>query len=269
VSAAREVWIAVAVLGVALIAGAASAADPDPGWEFIVAPYGWGVTLNGTIETDDAEADIDVGFSDIVDALDAGFLFAFEARRARVNLTTNAIYLRVSDDADGVRGSLIPLAPPGSFDVGFTTEVVILEGLAGYEVFSAPVFGNDRRAALDLRLGARYWYAGQDISVTLRPGVPLPPFHRSVDDSSDWVDALVGARIRAPLSERFGLIVGADYGGFGWGSSSDPTWGVQAFANYALGERWNLAVGWRHLELDRGPLELRISGPLIGATYRF
>ncbi len=262
-------WVGVWTLGVALMAGAASAADPDPRWEFLVAPYGWGSSLDGTLDANGVDADIEVDFSDVVDALDAGFLIAFEARRERLSLVGNAIYLRVSDDADGVFGSVIPVAPPGSFDIGFTSETLIVEGFSGYEVFSAPVFGDERRVALDLRLGARYWYAGMDLDVTLRPGVPLPAFHRSFDESTDWVDALAGARIRAPLSEHFGLVIGGDYGGFGWGSSSDPTWSLHAFATYAVAERWQLGLGWRHLEIERGPLELRMSGPLIGAAYRF
>ncbi len=257
--AVRALAIACCVFGAAPARGA----DPDPGWELSVAPYLWASALEGTLDTDVVETDIDVEFSDIVDAMDAGLLVALEARRGRISLVANGIYLRLEDDAERALSPVLPAAPPGSLDLEFAAETAMAEGFAGYEVWSAP------RLALDLRLGARYWYVRQKVDVTLLPGVPLPPFDRSFDESGDWVDAVAGARLRAALSERVGLTVAGDYGGFGWGSSSEPSWSVHAFLSIALGRHWQLAAGWRHLELERGPLEIRMLGPLLGASYRF
>lgn len=39
--------------------------------------------------------------------------------------------------------------------------------------------------------------------------------------------------------------------------------------SYSLGESWELAAGWRTLNLDRGPVDLDMAGPLLGAAYRF
>jgi hypothetical protein len=253
----------------ALASGGAAAADGDPGWELSLAPYLWATSLGGTLDAGPLDTDVDVDFADIVDALDAGFLVAFEARRDRLHLGANAIYLRLSGDAERAVGGVLPPAPGGSMEIGFELDTALLETYVGYDVFRAPLFGSERPFALEARLGARTWYVAEDVDVTIRPGLPFGPFHRTFDDSQDWIDALVGARIRAPLGRRLGVVVAGDYGGFGWGSSADPTWAVQGFATFALGEHWGLAAGWRHLELDRGALELRMSGPLLGAVYRF
>jgi hypothetical protein len=254
---------------VAMVAGSARAADADPRWQFTLAPYAWATAIDAELAADGLEADAEVEFSDVLDAMDAGFLIAFEARQERVSLTANGIYLRLRDDAERATSPLLPIVPPGSLDLGVTMDSAIVEGLGGYEVWSSPLAGGDGWVALDLRLGARYLYVRQKVEVELRRGVPLPTFDRSFDDSSDWIDALVGARVRARLSERLGLVVGGDYGGFGWGSSSDPSWSAQGFLNYQLSPRVGLGVGWRHLEIDRGPLELTVSGPLVGTILRF
>lgn len=265
----RRGWVGIGTLCLALVAGGASAGDSDPRWQFSIAPYLWAVSIKGTLDAHGVEAEADVGFSDILDTMDAAFLIAFEARRERLSFTGNGIYLKLSDDASGVRGSKIPAAPPGSFDAGYTSETGIVEGFANYEVWSAPLASDERRVALDLRLGARYWYMHEQIDATLLPGVPLGPFHRSFDDSYDWVDGVVGARARAWLSDRLGLVLAGDYGGFGIGSASDPSWAIQGLATFELTPSWQLALGYRHLEVDRDALDLRITGPLVGAIYRF
>ena len=75
--------------------------------------------------------------------------------------------------------------------------------------------------------------------------------------------------MRAQLSESFTLVVSGDYGGFDIGSSSHRTWSLSGFLAYRLGEHWELGGGWRTLELERGAVDLEMSGPLVGLGYRF
>ena len=85
-----------------LRAGSEEAATPE--WEFSLAPYLWMAGLEGTVEADRLSADVDVSFSDIWDELDIGVLAAFEARRGKFSVTTNAIYLKLSPEAGGRSG---------------------------------------------------------------------------------------------------------------------------------------------------------------------
>ncbi len=148
-------------------------------------------------------------------------------------------------------------------------ESAIVEGFAGYEVWSASLGGSERKLALDLRLGTRYFYQRQKIEVELRPGLPFPALDRSFDGSVDWIDPLVGARVRSGLSERLRLVAAGDYGGFGWGGCSEPSWSIHGFVSYELSPRFELLASWRHLAFEKEPPDLDVSGPLVGAAYRF
>ena len=265
------------LLLLSLVAGASPAAGEDPpppdpaGWEFSFAPYLWGAGLEGTLEAERTTADVDVSFSDIWDALDVGVLGAFEARRGKLGLTSNLIYLKLSTDAERPTNPILPAAPPGAFQVRTTTEELIFELRPTWEVLSLPLFdpSGERRIALDLGAGARVMWLDTHLDVKLRPGVPAGPFSRRFDTDTDWVDFVGAARVRARLTERIGLVVAGDYGGFDVGSSSHRTWSLQGFFSYRLGEHWDLAAGWRTLEIDRGAVDLEMAGPLLGAIYRF
>jgi hypothetical protein len=252
------------------------AAAPDAsaarsrGWQLSVAPYLWGAGLDGTVSAGRVEADVDVAFSDIFDALDIGALAAFEARRGRLSLTSNLVYLKLSTDADRPIGGVLPPAPPGSLDVDLDSQMLFFEGMAGYEVLSVPLGAADaRRLALDLRSGFRTWWLDNEIDVELDPGLPLGPFERSFDESDDWVDLLLGARVSAGLTEKLALVVSGDYGGFDIGSSSHRTWSIAGLVSYRIAEHWELGAGWRTLEIERGIADVEMEGPLIGGRYHF
>jgi hypothetical protein len=259
------------VLGAPARAGEPGATPPAPQWEFSLAPYLWMAGLEGTVDADRHSADVDVSFSDIWDVLDIGVLAAFEARRGKFSVTTNAIYMKISPDAGGPVGPLLPIAPPGSFSVRVTTQELIFELRPAWEVLSLPLFGagDERRIALDLGPGARAFWIDNHIDVKLQPGVPVGPFQSRFDESGFWVDLVGAARVRAQLTENIGLVVSGDYGGFDIGSSSHRTWSAAGYLSYALGEHWDLAGGWRTLELERGGVDLEMSGPLVGVNYRF
>jgi hypothetical protein len=252
-------------------AAAPDAAPASKDWEFMLAPYGWFPGLKGTVEADGVSADIDVQFSDIWDVLDFGALGAFEARKDRLSLTTNVIYTKLSADVDQPVGPGLGAFPPGSLKVDDVTQSLIFEGRAAWDVLTLPLFGgtDERQLALDLGPAFRVWWLDNDIDVKLKPGVPLGPFKTSVDESTDWVDFLIGGRLRARLSQKIGLVVSGDYGGFSIGSSSNYTWSIAGFASYQLFEHWDVTAGWRTIKIDRDFGDLRLEGPLLGVVYRF
>jgi hypothetical protein len=261
-----------AVLGLAT-ASHAGDMDPgaDPGWEFMLAPYFWAAGIEGNLDAENVSADIDVSFSDIWDALDVGVLTAFEARNGRFSVATNAIYLKLSADAERPISSVLPGAPPGSFDVRSTLEEIIFELFPRFEVLSLPLCdaSGERRIALDLGPGARAFWLNTHLDVKLDPGSPLGPFSRRFDERNFWVDLVGTARVRAQLTENVRFVVAGDYGGFDIGSSSHKTWSLQGYLDYRLGRHWTLVGGWRTLEIERGSVELEMAGPLFGAAYRF
>ncbi len=272
-SAISPAALSLSLLILALVAPASAEDEPasTPGWEFSFAPYLWMAGLEGTAEAGGVSSDIDVGFSDIFEALDVGVLGVFEAKHGRLSLTTNVIYMKLSTDASKPVGGVLPGASPGSFEVRVASQMGIFELRPSYEVLSLPLFGSadERRIALDLGPGARVVWLDNHLGVKLKPGAPLGPFSRRFDDSTDWVDFVGAARVRAQLTEQLGLVVSGDYGGFDIGSSSHRTWSLAGFLSYQLGESWDLVGGWRTLEIERDIADVTMEGPLLGAIYRF
>jgi opacity protein-like surface antigen len=96
-------------------------------------------------------------------------------------------------------------------------------------------------------------------------------------ESQDWVDPIVGIRLRAGLTEKLSLRVRGDIGGFGIGSASDFAWNVVAFLGYQLSRRITLGAGWRILDIDyekgsgsrRFEYDVTTSGPVVGLAFRF
>lgn len=273
---------AVALLSLLALAAPALAQDDAPpsaptdtastgDWQFAFAPYIWGAGLQGTVAAGGVEADFDVDFSDIFDALDIAFLGAFEARKGKLSLTSNLSYMKLSTDVQGATGSVLPPAPPGAFEVDLDMQQLMLEDLAGYEVAAGPLFGDERNGqlAIDVRGGMRAWWLSNEIDVELDPGSPLGPYRREIDSSNGWLDLVIGGRIRVKLPARLGLVMAGDVGGFGIGDASRLTWSASAFMTYGLSDHWELAGGWRSLDLARGGVDIRMQGPLIGALYNF
>lgn len=240
-------------------------------WEFSLAPYLWTIRLRGKAEAHGLSTDIDVNFSDILDALDVGALAAFEARRGPLSFTTNVIYLKVHTDVSHPVGERIPILPGGSLLADARNQTVLVEERANWQVLSLPLFDETgkRRVAFDVGPGFRYWWLDNDIDVTLRPGLPIGPFKAHVHETTGWVDLVVGARLRSQLTDKLQFIGSADYGGFGFGTSSNYTWSLTGYLTYRMFENWDLAAGWRTLMIQRGFGPLYVEGPLVGLVYRF
>jgi outer membrane receptor protein involved in Fe transport len=119
------------------------------------------------------------------------------------------------------------------------------------------------RLELDLLGGARYVRARNEIEAR------LAQIGRDVDETFDWVDAVVGARFRVDVTETVSFSLSGDVGGFEIGSSSDFTWSGIAALTWQPWERWSLSFGYKVLDIDRDKIDIQQSGPALGATYRF
>jgi hypothetical protein len=234
-------------------------AAPSDSWEVSFSPYLWGTGVEGTIDARGNSANFDTEFSDILDLLNVGAMAMTEARKGRFVALLDLFYADLRDDSN-----VGPLG--GDLDLEMTQ--FIGDARLGYTVYTGhldldlgPHTGD---FAFDLLPGVRYWYLRTEVEVQ---GPLLGT--RSVDESKDWVDAVLGGRLRLALSERVSLNLAADYGGFGWGSSSDPSWQFGGTVRFRASERWSLAVGWRALEIDRDQAEVTMDGAILGASYRF
>jgi hypothetical protein len=245
---------AILALGLAGQADAQEAAAGDAGWSFALTPYVWGASLKGDAGVIPGlpVASVDASFSDIIDNADFAFMIAGEARRGRFAIVGDLSYLSLSADAT-TPGPLF-----GGASLDSKTFFATVAGM--YRVHA------DERLSLDLGAGARIWYVDNEID--LRAGL-LPA--RRVQDDETWVDPLIGARGTIRLGHGFSLSAAGDIGGFG--VSSDLTWQVLGTLDYRFTDWLSVRAGYRHLEVDydRGGFvwDVRMSGPIVGATFRF
>lgn len=241
-----------AVLAALTLAGAASAraqsASPssDEGWQFTVAPYLMGASLDGTVSVNGREAEADVSANDVFDHMDAGFMGMFAARKGNWGLVADVVFVKLDVPSE---------MPPADFK-----PTIGIYSLAGV-----------RRLApwADVTLGAR-WNRLNAV-IDLKP--PMPPVH--VDKTRDWVDPVVGVVLRTPLERRLHATLIADVGGFGIGS--DITWQVFPTAGVRLAKWASFDAGWRFLKVDyetgegasRFSYDMLYQGPVAGFTFRF
>jgi hypothetical protein len=140
--------------------------------------------------------------------------------------------------------------------------LTILSGYAAYRTLDTP------DVSVDVVGGLRYM--NMDLSGNFQAGT-APAF--SFASSDDWVDPLIGARVSAPINEKWTASAFFDVGGFGIGNASDLTWQVAATVRYQLNDKWSLVGGYRHFFVEQTlsglDVELEVSGPVVGLNMRF
>jgi hypothetical protein len=96
-----------------------------------------------------------------------------------------------------------------------------------------------------------------------------------VDESSStwWIDPLIGMRVSADLTDRFGIVVAGNVGGFDIGSASKFSWEALAFLDWRFGESTSFVLGYRGIGVERqkgsAQADFILHGPLLGLIFRF
>lgn len=235
-----------AVLAAPLFASAPAAAQD---WTGQVTLYGWGAGVSGDFTPFGGAPTLsfDASLSEVLEDLDAAFFATAFARRGDFVLLGDFTY--TSSSRDGV----VPPGAPASGEVTLTS----LTFAAGRR------FDAGGGTTLDVLGGFRGWSLDGRVSVPLA-GVSLAP-------EKTFVDPILALRVNAPIATDWSVLGYVDVGGFGVGS--EFTWQASITANYQATDNLFLSLGYRHLYLDYRDggtvFEGAMSGPLIGATWRF
>jgi hypothetical protein len=254
-----------------------------PGWSFRIVPYGWLTSLNGTQTVRGRSAKVDASFIDIVEKSDTlvALMGDFEARRGPFSLYGDLVWSKVGVEGSNVR-TRAP-APGVTTTVGrslnLDVEMAIIEVGAAYEVArSGPV-------AFDVLGGARYWHQKVDFSFEVASAIDVGDLElaggRAIarSGSVDWLDPIIGARVRYAVAPGHELFLRGDIGGFGVGS--DFSW--QAIGGYGFdfgtynGITFSGVIGYRALSVDytqgegrrRYEFDMLVHGPILGVSMRF
>lgn len=240
-------------------------------WALQVTPYMWAAGLDGHISpfrrgpTISAEK----SFSDVMDDLNFGGFINVWGRYDRFVFSGDIMYV---DTTDGHNSGPLPaftipgvgvIPPGGNIAAKVDTKQFTATLMGGYRVIDTPQF------TIDALGGARFWHVSNDVTLTGSLGGMSGSV--SYGESFGWVDPLVGLRVFLPLTEKLSFQGLADIGGFGAGS--DLTWSAQATVNYVFSDHLSASVGYKMLDADYDHnghvFDARLSGPVLGMTYRF
>lgn len=223
----------------------------DNGWNFTLGLYGWGAGLDGDLGAGGYAMPVDISFSDILDTLDMTAMGVVEARKDRWLFQLEGLYLRNS-----VSGSAETPVRNQTFSADLVAKTTRLEAIAGYRLLE------NEGASLDLFAGAVYY----DIDNELDIKGPNGSF--SADSGDNWIDPVIGLRLRQQLDEDWCVQVRGEVGGFG--VNSDLVWQALALVGYQITDSSTLFAGWRHAAVDYqngGFLyDVYCSGPILGMT---
>ena len=301
-------WLGAIVLASALSAGGHALAgahaeqsdsfSPASAWELRATPYAWLTNLDGETAIRGRKIGVDVTFLELIEESDT--LIALygrgEARSGRFSLLKDTVFARLTVSASEIR-TLNPVRSvtlTEEADLGLEFQMLILEGGASYELFTRHHGGGTKdwaptsTTALDLIVGARYWNLQADLTLNIVDEIDIPALglrregSRAIADGGtvEWVDPLVGLRLRHEFADGGELFVRADVGGFGVGS--DFSW--NAIAGYSwecqckpFGTTMRGVIGYRALYTDytegagnrRFEWDMTIFGPVVGASFLF
>lgn len=212
-------------------------------------PYVWATGFGGEITpfTGAPSLSFDKSFSEVVKDLDGAFFLSGYARHNRF------VFM---GDLSWSSSSKSGRIPPGLPAEGKLTQrsLTLLAGARAVQ--------NDS-LTLDLLAGARAWSIKSSINVAggLIHAAP----------SKEFADPILAARANIALAPQWSAILYADIGGFGVGSESTSQ--IVTTLNYEVNDKLWLSVGYRQLEVDYHSggtkVDMRMGGPLFGATWRF
>ena len=262
----RVLWLVVT-----LLAAAPAFAQQ---WEFAVAPYLWLPSVEGTLKYSlpPGSGDGSMGVELSADNIDLALMIAGEARRDRLVMTADFLFLELGGERSNVRevdfGSG-PIDVATSINTATQTSVdgVMLTLAGGYAIRHS---GDG--STVDVIGGVRYF--GLESSTDWQLSAPITSQGRilaadgNVSRQVDLWDGIVGLRGRGRLGEKWSVPFHLDVGA----GSSKLTWQAAVGVTRSFG--WGgIGAAWRTLAYDQDDEELvqdfSFSGPGLTASFRF
>ena len=260
-----------AILGTLGAPAAAQAAENpyDGNWHFRLTPYLWLPTTTGNLrfDTPGGVSSVNIKPSTLLSKFDFGFMGAAEAQKGNLNVFTDIIYLKLSDE----NGAVKSVTGPGGA-VEMPVDIGTKVGLKAFVWTLAPAYTviNEPAGSLDLLIGFR--------DAQFKPSLdwqfqgPLTSLPRTGNFSKTVVlwDALIGIKGRIRLSES-GKWFAPYYFDLGTGASTLTSQGVIG-VGYAF-EWGDLHLDYRALyystQNSRVLDGVTLHGPALAATFHF
>lgn len=241
-------WIRNIMLVLLTVSSPLLAQDSET-WNWKVAPYLWGINLEGDVSIGELSQEIDVGFDDILSNMElAGQVYA-EVGRDNHSVHFDYTYLRLRPEATPLASP--PFLPGAELASKFTANIFE----AAYNYYWR---GSDGPAFV---LGARM----TDMEIRMNPGNLAA---RVV--GPDWWDYFVGIKTHNAISSNWDFDF---YGTVGTGGSDLP-WTLAATFGRRYSNENRLLLGFRLWGVDYSQknrintsLDLRYYGAVVGYEF--
>ena len=232
----------------------------DGAWHFTIAPYMWLMGVRGDVSVASLpRIPIEATFSDMISDVDFGLQGHIEGRKDRVGFGADVFYVDLGIPVDAGAPEI------GGLDLEVDARQLIAEG---FFFFRAATWGrSDNPGFLDVLAGVRYSDARNRLTATSDAGEDYDGEFQDLG----WVDAVVGAKLLAPIGSRLALLGRGDVASLG----SKLTWNLEGDLAFRASAHWAVGMGWRHMDieydegegLDRKVLEVANDGPRLWFSY--
>ena len=246
---------------ITLLLLAAAPAIADEPWTDL-GIYLFATGIEGEARIRNVTTDVDVGFDDILENFDMGYMGYIEHRRDQWSFIGDLAYLRLAADDSTASDNLVQI----ELDAELTQTVI--EGFVGYRILERDY--DSAGLGVDLLVGFRR----TELEIDLSAEAALLNLSRSRSRSreEDWTDTVLALRMQYGGRRGWGSSFWIDVGD-GSDSSSEQ---FMALASYRGGGNWQYFGGYRYLNLEfdtgsgssRFAVDLDYSGPMFGASYR-
>jgi hypothetical protein len=221
----------------------------------------WFTAMDGTVGRGDFETDVDVGFDDLFDKMNLGFVLDLQAGKGPWTVLFYGMWSEFEADAQTVRGFDADAESTFALiDLGFAYEFVRIPLGAGGEGQ-----GGQSEFGLEGVAGIRWTYLSAEIDINEGPFAGF-----NEDREKNWFDPYVGLRGRLDFSHECNVSVLGTVGGFGVGS--DFAWSLYAEFEYRFNPTWSAFVGYRVFDYDYEDdgfkFDMMLHGPVIGIGWR-
>jgi len=226
----------------------------DDQWHFAVIPGISFVGMKGTAGTNYETAHIDLSASEFSKDTKTGaglFLAAFKGNHT---ISFSASYVKLNDDAPVMLG-----ASPTIED--FTLEMTQVQLEYGYRFFNKPYL------TMEALGGVRYW----NLNAKIEEGSYVPGYPLRESQTANWLDPIIGLRVKPRWNPRLSFPVSLDIGGFGIGS--EITSSGRAGINYMLTPHIMAEAGYGYTYVNyrqRGTVfDMTFYGPYLALGFMF
>jgi hypothetical protein len=208
-----------------------------------------------------------------------------EVRNGPLSFYGDIFYANLGISGGGVKARSVRPEISGTLggSVGLDFEEAVVEAGGAYELTAWS--SGSASTAVDILAGARYWHQDMSVNLALTGTLDIGGLVLSNETAIarggvvEWVDPLIGGRIRHQITPGQELMLRADVGGFGIGSQF--SWNALAAYNWKIavgdGVIYSGLLGYRALYVDyeegsgRSAYEYNVlqHGPITGLSISY